>query len=68
MILNSKVTEKNAGPTAGTGTSGLVTIKPIKLVVTVKNYSTIALDGFILMPKIETYFEGALLGPASGAF
>ena len=53
---------------SGTETSGFVTIKPIKVVVTVKNYSSIALDGFTLMPKIETYHEGTLLGPASGAF
>lgn len=53
---------------SGTESSGFVTIKPISVVVTVKNYSSIALDGFTLMPKIETYFEGALLGPANGAF
>jgi hypothetical protein len=52
----------------GTATSDFVTIKPISLVVTVKNYSSIAIDGFTLIPKIDTYYNGTLLGPASGAF
>ncbi|MFA6010311.1 MAG: hypothetical protein WC799_10050 [Desulfobacteraceae bacterium] len=52
----------------GTSSTGFVTIKPISLVVTVKNYSSIAIDGFTLTPKIETYYEGTLLGPANGAF
>ncbi|GAB6094213.1 hypothetical protein JCM14469_04650 [Desulfatiferula olefinivorans] len=50
------------------GSTDLTTIKPISLVCTVRNHSAIALDGFTLTPSIDTYYEGTLLGPATGAF
>lgn len=54
--------------TGSLGSTDFVTIKPIALLGTVRNYSNIAIDGFTLTPKIVTYYEGALLGPANGAF
>jgi|GEM_PF-6627664 len=60
--------EKTDLYSGGSVTTDFVTIKPISLVVTVKNYSSIAIDGFTLVPKIDTYYNGTLLGPASGAF
>lgn len=54
--------------TGSIGSTDFVTIKPIVLLGTVRNYSNIAIDGFTLTPKIETYYEGTLLGPANGAF
>jgi hypothetical protein len=60
--------EKTDLYSGGAITTDFVTTNPIALVVTVRNYSSIAIDGFTLVPKIETYYNGALLGPAGGAF
>ncbi len=60
--------EKTDLYSTGVVNNDFTTLNPISLVTTVRNYSSIALDGFTLVPKIDTYRDGVLLNPSNGAF